>query len=348
MSYPPPPGALPPGSAPPGSTPVGPPYDGGPGPGWGAPALKPGVVALRPLRLSDLFDGALTTIRRNPTAMVGLAALVNLGFLVVPVLVTLALAATGALSGNGEDSFTDGGFLGGSGTGLGYLGTAFGWFAGVVLNGLVTHVVAEAVLDRRTGVAEAWRATRGALPRLVGLLLLSLVATVVLVGVPVGVGVLLGVQVGLGAGLAVGVVLTLLGVVALVWVQVRLFLLAAPALVLERLGLAASLRRAHGLSRGQFWRLFGTWLLAGLVAAVVGQVVAVPLGVVSVFAALQLSGAAGALVTVFASYVSQLLVGALTTPFTSGVAALQYVDQRIRKEGLDVQLIAAAQQSTTR
>ena len=34
-------------------------------------------------------------------------------------------------SGNGEDSFTDGGFLGGSGTGLGYLGTAFGWFAGV-------------------------------------------------------------------------------------------------------------------------------------------------------------------------------------------------------------------------
>jgi hypothetical protein len=283
---------------------------------------------------------------------VGLAALVNLGFLVVPVLLTLALAASGALAGNGEDSFTDGGFAGvfsgGSGAGLGYLGSAFGWFASVVLNGLVTHVVAEAVLGRRTGVAEAWRATRGALPRLVGLLLLSLVATVVLVGVPVGVGVLLGVQVGLGAGLAVGVVLTLLGVVALVWVQVRLFLLAAPALVLERLGLAASLRRAHGLSRGQFWRLFGTWLLAGLVAAVVGQVVAVPLGVVSVFAALQLSGAAGALVTVFASYVSQLLVGALTTPFTSGVAALQYVDQRIRKEGLDVQLIAAAQQSTTR
>ena len=38
----------------------------------------------------------------------------------------------------------------------------------------------------------------------------------------------------------------------------------------------------------------------------------------------------------FASYLSQVLVGAVTTPFTSAVVALQYVDQRIRKEGLDV------------
>ena len=46
---------------------------------------------------------------------------------------------------------------------------------------------------------------------------------------------------------------------------------------------------------------------------------------------------------VFSSYLSQILVGAITTPFTSAVTALQYVDQRIRKEGLDVQLIAASQ-----
>jgi hypothetical protein len=357
MSQSPPPGAVPPGSPPPGAPAAGGPPDGhapgwgpAPGPGWGTPALKPGVVALRPLRLSDLFDGAFSTIRRNPTAMVGLAALVNLAFLAIPVLLTLVLAATGSLSGTGRDSLTDGtgGFGAGASTLLGYLGAVFGWLATVVLNGLVVHVVAEAVLGRRTGVADAWRATRGRLPRLVGLLLLSILLAVVLVGVPVAVGVLLGLQVGLGTGIAVGLVLTLLGVVALLWVQVRLLLLASPALVLERLGVVASLRRAHTLSRGQFWRLFGTWLLTALVSAVVGQVIAIPLGIVSVLATLQLSGTVGALVTDFASYVSQLLVGALTTPFTSGVAALQYVDQRIRKEGLDVQLIAAAQQPTTR
>jgi hypothetical protein len=54
-------------------------------------------------------------------------------------------------------------------------------------------------------------------------------------------------------------------------------------------------------------------------------------------------GTTGALVLVLSSFVTQVLVGALTTPFTSAVTALQYVDQRIRKEGLDVQLIAASQ-----
>ena len=33
---------------------------------------------------------------------------------------------------------------------------------------------------------------------------------------------------------------------------------------------------------------------------------------------------------------------ALTTPFSAAVAALQYLDQRIRKEGYDIQLIAQA------
>ena len=46
--------------------------------------------------------------------------------------------------------------------------------------------------------------------------------------------------------------------------------------------------------------------------------------------------------------VTGLITGALTTPFTAGVDALLYVDQRIRREGFDVQLIAAAQADATR
>ena len=46
--------------------------------------------------------------------------------------------------------------------------------------------------------------------------------------------------------------------------------------------------------------------------------------------------------------VSGLITGALTTPFTAGVDALLYVDQRIRREGFDVQLIAAAQADAAR
>jgi hypothetical protein len=304
------------------------------------------VVALRPLRLGDFFDGAFKTIRRNPAAMVGLAAGVTTAFLVVPVVLTLALAATGDLTTSlFSDSVADGELATlDAGTALSVLGSLFGVLATVLLNGLLVRVVAEAVLGRTTSAGQAWAATRGRLLRLVGLTMLNIAVGLVLIGVPVTVGVLAGLAAGVGVGFLVGVPLLLAGVVALVFVQVRYFLLAAPALVLERTGVLAALRRSAALSRRQFWRLLGVTLLTGLVVGVVSQVIAFPLGLLGLAGPYLLPGTGGALVLVFASYLSQVVVGAVTTPFTSAVVALQYVDQRIRKEGLDVQLIAAAQQ----
>lgn len=307
-------------------------------------------MALRPLGLGDLFDGAFKTIRSNPRAMVGLAALVTTAFMVVPVLVTLSLAAAGQLGlaftfdqASGDLASVDASALGLAT----YLGTFFGLFATVVLNGMLVRVVAEAVLGRRTTIGEAWTATRGRLLRLAGLMLLDLAVIVLLLLVPSGLGVLVGVRAGLGAGLAVGVPLVLLGIAAVAFVQVRYFQLAAPALVLERTGVVASLRRAARLSQGQFWRIFGILLLTTLVAGIVGQVISVPLTLVGTFGPLVFPGTGGALLLVLSSYLSQIIVGALTTPFTSAVTALQYVDQRIRKEGLDVELIAASQPGPT-
>ena len=208
---------------------------------------------------------------------------------------------------------------------------------------MLVHVVAEAVLGRRTTIGAAWAATRGRMWRLVGLMLTTLVLALVLFAVPVVVGVAVGLRAGVGPGLLVGVPLLLAALVVFLFLQVRFFLLAAPALVLERTGVLASLRRAGRLSRGQFWRLFGTMLLAALLVGVVGQVVSVPLGIVGAVGPVLFPGTTGALMLVFSSFVTQVVVGALTTPFTSAVTALQYVDQRIRKEGLDVQLIAASQ-----
>ena len=140
--------------------------------------------------------------------------------------------------------------------------------------------------------------------------------------------------------------LTVLAMVLIVFVQVRYFLLAAPALVLERIGVFAALGRAGRLSRGQFWRLLGHLHAhrarrghrrSGDRRTPRRGRGGGPAGV---------PRDRGALLLVFTSYLSQIIVGAVTTPFTSAVTALQYVDQRIRKEGLDVQLIAASQQGT--
>jgi hypothetical protein len=342
MTDQPPPGWVPPGAPPPppGSPPpppgpgYGPAY-GPPGVAWGAPVHKPGVVALRPLTLGDFFDGAFQTIRRNPKAMVGLALLVSTAFMIVPTLLALGLAAAGELSMAADPTAV---------SVVSNLGSFFGILATVLLNGMLVHVVAEAVLGRRSTIGETWAATRGRMWRLVGLTLLDLLFFVVAIGVPVGLGLLLGFSAGVEVGLLVGIPLTLAAVVLVVFVQVRYVQLAAPALVLERLGVVASIRRAGQLSHRQFWRLFGIYLLTSLVVGVVSQVIALPLAAVGAAGALLVPGAGGALALVFSTYLSQILVGAITTPFTSAVVALQYVDQRIRKEGLDVQLIAAAQQ----
>ena len=352
---PPPPGWVPSGAPAPGPPPPGhaPGRVGGLPPGYvppaavyGPPVHKPGVVALRPLGLGDFFDGAFKTIRGNPTAMVGLAALVTTAFLVVPTVVTLLLAAAGHLTldlrpdpASGAVSALDSA----AASAMSGLGRLFGVFATVVLNGMLVHVVAEAVLGRRTSIAEAWRVTRGRMLRLVGLTLLDVLMWTLLVAAPVLLAVLAGARTGVAAGFVVGVPLLLVALASGLFVQVRFFQLAAPALVLERTGVRTALRRAGQLSRGQWWRLFGILLLTGLVVGVAGQVVAVPLALVGAAGPALFPGTAGALVMVLTSYLSQILVGAVTTPFMSAVTALQYVDQRIRKEGLDVELIAATQ-----
>ena len=60
------------------------------------------------------------------------------------------------------------------------------------------------------------------------------------------------------------------------------------------------------------------------------------LGVVSVFVLPSGWALAGMLLT---SHVSTILTGALIGPFTAGVLVLQYLDQRFRKEGLDIELL---------
>ena len=354
---PPPPGWMPPVPAPPGpgDTPPGyvppppsgayrvplPPYDG-----YRPPVHKPGVVALRPLTLGDLYDGAFKAIRGNPRTTVGLAALVTTAFLAVPVVLTLVLAALDKPSFGFSPALASEGFAGldsDAVTLATYLGGLFGLFATVILNGMLAHVVAEAVLGRRTTIAGVWAATRGRMWRLVGLMLVSLLGFVLILAVPVAAGVLVGMRTGVVPGLVTGLPLLVLALAAMLFLQVRYLRLAAAALVLERIGVFAALRRAGRLSRGQFWRILGILLLTALLVGLVGEVLTLPLGGIGVVGSLLFPGTGGALVLVFSSYLSQVIVGAVTTPFTSSVAALQYVDQRIRKEGLDVELIAASQ-----
>jgi hypothetical protein len=144
------------------------------------------------------------------------------------------------------------------------------------------------------------------------------------------------------------VVALLGGVVLGVWLWVR-YTLAAPALMLERQGVRAALRRSAKLVTGSWWRVFGIQLLIVVLLVVVGGVIELP---VSFIAGLVAGDGAdsvfgGSLDDVSWTYLAISGIGgvlstAVTLPISAGVTALLYIDQRIRREALDIELARAA------
>ena len=143
-------------------------------------------------------------------------------------------------------------------------------------------------------------------------------------------------------------VLILAGTAVALWLYVR-FSLAPCALVLERTGIGASLRRSAVLVRRDWWRVFGILLLTVVIGTFVSQVVQLPFSALGAggFSAMfdpdtDVLGARSLVV----SAIGGGLAATLVAPFTAGVRALLYVDRRIRAEGLDVSLSAAAASRT--
>jgi hypothetical protein len=122
--------------------------------------------------------------------------------------------------------------------------------------------------------------------------------------------------------------------------------LAPSALVLEKAGIRTSLRRSGVLVRRSWWRVFGVLALALIVATVVGQVVQLPFLIFGI-APLGVRGGGAALLQgttrlLVLTYIGAGIAQTVIAPFSAGVRALLYVDRRMRAEGLDVALTAAA------
>ncbi|WP_328317780.1 hypothetical protein [Streptomyces sp. NBC_00388] len=332
---------------------------GGPGhSGWGGPqqggwgsqqpiAAKPGVIPLRPLGVGEILDGAVSTVRAHwRTALgvtIGVAAVIQVCAILIQhyVLPEPAQVDSGATPSEQLRQSLD--QLRTSLLSLGpvYAITLIGT---IFTTAVLTVVVSRSVLGRPVTLSDAWREARPQLSRLVGLsLLLPVVYAAVMT-----VGLLPGILVGgtAGAGLAALGGLAALLVVAWLWIS---FSLAGPALMLERQGVAAALRRSAKLVKGVWWRIFGITLLTLLLTALVSALVDLPFN-----AAAMIADGKGIddLVSgktpefgwpyLIVSGIGAMLTTALTYPFTAGVTVLLYVDQRIRREALDIDLARSA------
>jgi hypothetical protein len=137
---------------------------------------------------------------------------------------------------------------------------------------------------------------------------------------------------------AAGGLLVALGLVALIVPGVWLFVMysvAVPALLLERIGPLQALRRSFRLVRGRWWATAGVLLVGYLLIGILGTMVTAIVLIIPTVVAEDntLAGALGAVV-------GGTLGSVLTTPYSAAVVALLYFDLRVRKEGLDLQLIA--------
>lgn len=352
-------GWTPPGSgAPPGwSRRQPPPYAGGwpgggaPGPA-GAPPPRPGpaepkrgIIALRPLGLGEILDGAITYIRQNPRATLGLAAIITTVSTCVQLLTQFAVlgeAVDIAQSGAAVEFEVAIDLLSGTLT-VAAVAAVVGFLAQLVLTGMLTAAVGRAVLGRRARIGDVWRDVRPRLLPLFGLAALLTLIFLALLALVIGpVAALVAADVALAVTIPAGLVLGAAAVAAAVWLYVG-FALATPALVLEHASVVAALRRSWTLVHRGFWRVLGILVLTGLIASLLAVVLQMPFAIPQqilmvvdpdpsswTFRAALTIGALGAIVA-----------GTVVAPFSAGVRALLYVDQRMRREGLDIALHSA-------
>ncbi|UIX33679.1 glycerophosphoryl diester phosphodiesterase membrane domain-containing protein [Streptomyces sp. GQFP] len=332
----------------------GPPPGGHPGWGgnWGGPppAAKPGVIPLRPLGVGEILDGAVSTMRAYWRTVLGISltvavvteifAILLQGFVLEDSTSSAALNDTSAsvdeLSRAMGDALLGSGLL----FVISMIGT-------VIATALLTTVTSRAVLGKPVTIGEAWRDARPQVPKLFGLIFLLLLIVVAVFAVGIAPGVLVAVAGSEGGGAALAVLGGLGAGIVTLWLMIR-FSLASPALMLEKQSITKSMTRSAKLVSGSWWRVFGIQLLATVIAGVVASIVVLPFTFVA--AAMTGDGISGFLdgtgglgwTFLVVSGIGSVIGSMITFPITAGVTVLLYIDHRIRREALDLDLARAA------
>jgi hypothetical protein len=165
-------------------------------------------------------------------------------------------------------------------------------------------------------------------------------ATALAIGLVAGVIILFALNTTIGATVLAALLTVPLLIVFYLVFSVRVRLLAVPALMLEPAGVFGAISRAVRLSSRQFWRLLGLSLLTGLVVAFAGAILGAPFNIAGQL--MLTNGDHGLPVYVLLTSIGTVLTSAVLQPFSAAVSALLYIDQRIRKEAYDVELLTRA------
>ncbi|MEV6147284.1 glycerophosphoryl diester phosphodiesterase membrane domain-containing protein [Streptomyces sp. NPDC051992] len=338
----------------PGTGPGAPPpaagWGGGPqGPGWGQPPLaaKPGVIPLRPLGVGEILDGAVSTMRAHWRTVLGITLTVSVITQIAIILVERFLLPKPAQidpNATGTEALRQAADSAQSTVFNSVPSMLITMIATLVTTSVLTVVISRSVLGRPVTLSDAWAEARPRLPQLLGLtLLLALISAAIM-----AVGLLPGMLVGSAASAGLVVIGFVAAFAVVIWLMVR-FCLASPALMLERQSITASMRRSAKLVRGAWWRTFGILALTAVLTFVVALVITIPFTFIAMIVD---GGGIGSALTngttdfgwpfLIISGIGEVVITTITYPLSAGVMALLYIDQRIRREALDLELARAA------
>ena len=273
-------------------------------------------IALRPLAFGEVLDTSFNLFKRNFKSAVVVSAVIMIPLTLLGAAASAGLAPTN-LAALEDPNVTPeellsvmGGFFGALGVGalLQLLGS-------VLVQAATTRIYSENYRGIKVQPGDALRFGLTRLPAMIGLTLLSSIGT--LVG-------------------------TLFCIIPGVWLWAA-WGLSPAALISEGAGPVRSLGRSFQLVKGAWWRVFGMLFVTTILVAIITSIVTSPLQIAVTFG----SGFASSPEAVFSSgylAANTLISGlatAITLPFTAAVVVALYFDQRVRKEGYDLERLIA-------
>jgi hypothetical protein len=218
---------------------------------------------------------------------------------------------------------------------------------GSVLTGIVAAAIGRGLLGGKDTLSSAWRAARPRVWALIGAALAGsvgvIIAWAVLLFVAVVAGTAIAASAPTAAGVLAGIVIGLAATVFAVIVWVR-WSLALPVVVLERTGPLRALGRSWRLARRSAWRLFWMFVVTSLVVGIVDALIRLPFGVGGEFLGHAIGGSgessAAQIISAVISAIGVIAGSAVTAPVMSCVTVLLYADLRMRREGMDLAVLA--------
>lgn len=314
--------------------------------GW-TPASRMGIIPLRPLTFGEILGKSFSALRHNPRVLlgfsIGVTAVTSLISAAVVIWMTFALIEridSFPRDQYGSDAFNE--VMLGSLATLGVVTfalTIVSMLVSTVVQAVVAAEVGGAVVAERQSLGEIFRSVRPAIWRILGFTLLvgaGLVAAAIILTI---------LMVVLGRAAFLAVLLALAAFPVVVWLGIKLAL-TPTIIVLERSTLFASMARSFSLTRGFFWKTFGVIVLISVIFGFAGQAAGTVFGWVTQQFVPVLAPTGDVNVDFFSQIILASIVptavttviGAIGTVVSATGVAIVYVDSRMRKEGLSLDL----------